>query len=361
MTQPPSSSNFIHQNRWLIALIVLGLLFYLLAPVLMPFFIAAIIAYMCDPLVDRLSEVGIKQYTLGRTNATLLVMVGIVGAISALFLVLVPLLQKESLLIAERLPTLVNKIHDQLEPWLQAKFGISLDIDGVMVQELLTKNWKTAGGIVGDVLKSVGGQGLALIGILANILLLPVVLFYLLRDWDDFIAAIGELIPREWYEKVETITKEIDDVLSEFVRGQFSVMAAMSVFYTVGLWIAGLDMALPIGLITGLLGFVPYLGIATGLGLAMLVAALQFTSVGQVVPVLLVFGLGQVVEGMFLTPKLVGDRIGLHPVIVIFALLAGGQLFGFIGILLALPVSAAIAVGLRHSKQHYLNSKTYNY
>lgn len=361
MTQAPTPSNFISQNRWLIALIVFGLLFYLLAPVLMPFFIAAIIAYMCDPLVDRLSEVGFKQYILGRTNATLLVMIGIVGTISALFLILVPLLQKESLLIAERLPGLVNRIHDQLEPWLQAKFGVTLDIDGAMMQELLTKNWKTAGGILGDVLKSVGGQGLALIGILANILLLPVVLFYLLRDWDDFIAAIGELIPRDWFETVETIAKEIDDVLSEFVRGQFSVMAAMSVFYTVGLWIAGLDMALPIGLITGLLGFVPYLGIATGLGLAMLVAALQFTSLQQVIPVLLVFGLGQVVEGMILTPKLVGDRIGLHPVIVIFALLAGGQLFGFIGILLALPVSAAIAVGLRHSKQHYLNSKTYNY
>lgn len=361
MTQPSVPSNFIHQNRWLILAIVVAVAFYLLTPVLMPFFIAAIIAYMCDPLVDRLSAAGLKKYTLGRTNATLLVMVGIVGAISALFLILVPLLQKESLLIVERLPTLVNKIHDQLEPWLQAQFGINLDIDGAMAQELLTKNWKTAGGILGDVLKSVGGQGLALIGILANILLLPVVLFYLLRDWDDFVAAIGELIPRDWYEKIETITKEIDDVLSEFVRGQFSVMAAMSVFYTVGLWIAGLDMALPIGLITGLLGFVPYLGIATGLGLAMLVAALQFTSLQQVIPVLLVFGLGQVVEGMFLTPKLVGDRIGLHPVIVIFALLAGGQLFGFIGILLALPVSAAIAVGLRHSKQHYLKSKTYNY
>lgn len=359
MTQPPSASNFISQNRWLIALIVFGGMFYLLAPVLMPFFIAAIIAYMCDPLVDRLSEVGSQKFTLGRTNATLLVMLGIVGAISALFLILVPLLQKESLLIVERLPSLVNKVHDQLEPWLQAQFGITLDIDGAMVQELLTKNWKTAGGIVGDVLKSVGGKGLALIGILANILLLPVVLFYLLRDWDDFVNAIGELIPREWFETVETIAKEIDDVLSEFVRGQFSVMATMSVFYTVGLWIAGLDMALPIGLVTGLLGFVPYLGIATGVGLAMLVAALQFTSLQQVIPVLLVFGLGQVVEGMFLTPKLVGDRIGLHPVIVIFALLAGGQLFGFIGILLALPVSAAIAVGLKHSKQHYLNSKTY--
>jgi predicted PurR-regulated permease PerM len=148
-------------------------------------------------------------------------------------------------------------------------------------------------------------------------------------------------------------------MLAEFLRGQLSGMLAMSIFYAAGLWLAGLDMALPIGLIAGLLGFVPYLGIALGLGLALLVAALQFTSFGQVIPILLVFGAGQLVESMWLTPKLVGNRIGLHPVIVIFALLAGGQLFGFAGVLLALPISAAIAVGLRHTKDNYLGSDAY--
>jgi len=186
-----------------------------------------------------------------------------------------------------------------------------------------------------------------------------VVLFYLLRDWDGFLANIRQLIPRDWSDKTLEIAKEIDQVLAEFLRGQLAVMLAMSAFYVLGLWLAGLNMALPIGLVAGLLGFVPYLGIATGIVLALLVAALQFTSFGQLIPVLLVFGIGQLLEGMLLTPKLVGNRIGLHPVVVIFALLAGGQLFGFAGVLLALPVSAAIAVGLRHTKTSYLGSDAY--
>jgi predicted PurR-regulated permease PerM len=276
-----------------------------------------------------------------------------------LLLILIPLLQKESLLIAERLPSTINNIRTFVEPWLQSKFGISFAIDGAQIQDIITKNWKTAGGLLGDVLIMAGNNGMALIGIIVNILLLPVVLFYLLRDWDGFVASIGQLIPREWHDKSATVASEINQVLAEFLRGQLSVMLAMSVFYAIGLWLAGLSLALPIGLVAGLLGFVPYLGIATGITLALIVAALQFTSLGQVIPVLMVFGLGQMLEGMILTPKLVGDRIGLHPVVVIFALLAGGQLFGFAGVLLALPVSAAIAVGLRHTKDHYLNSDTY--
>jgi predicted PurR-regulated permease PerM len=286
-------------------------------------------------------------------------MAGIFGILTLLLLILIPLLQKESLLIAERLPSTINNIRTTVEPWLQSKFGISFAIDGAQIQDIITKNWKTAGGLLGDVLIMAGNNGMALVGIIANMLLLPVVLFYLLRDWDGFVASIGQLIPREWHDKSATVASEINQVLAEFLRGQLSVMLAMSVFYAIGLWLAGLSMALPIGLVAGLLGIVPYLGIATGITLALIVAALQFTSLGQVIPVLMVFGLGQLLEGMILTPKLVGDRIGLHPVVVIFALLAGGQLFGFAGVLLALPVSAAIAVGLRHTKDHYLNSDTY--
>ncbi len=354
-----SAGNLLTNNRWLILIALFALLIYLLLPVLTPFLIAAVLAYICDPLVDKLSNLRISKIKLGRTIATILVMLGIFGALFLLFLILIPLLQKESALIAERLPALVGRLRDTIEPWLHTRFGIHFDVDSAQIQDVITKNWKTAGGVFGDVLKSAGSHGLALIGILANILLLPVVLFYLLRDWDGFIASIGQLVPRDWYEKTVEIAKEIDQVLAEFLRGQLTVMLAMSLFYAAGLWIAGLDMALPIGLLTGLLGFVPYLGIATGLALALLVAALQFTSFAQIVPVLLVFGIGQLVEGMWLTPKLVGDRIGLHPVIVIFALLAGGQLFGFAGVLLALPVSAAIAVALRHTKDSYLDSDAY--
>jgi predicted PurR-regulated permease PerM len=353
------TGNLLLNNRWLILAAVFAFFIYLLLPVLTPFLIAAILAYICDPLVDRLSKLKISKLALGRTLSTVLVMLAIFGIMFLLFLILIPLLQKESSIIAERLPFFVSRLRDTIEPWLHTRFGIHFDVDSAQIQEIITKNWKTAGGVFGDILKSAGSHGLALIGIVANILLLPVVLFYLLRDWDGFVESIGQLVPRDWHDKTVTIAQEIDQVLAEFLRGQLTVMLAMSLFYAAGLSIAGLDMALPIGLIAGLLGFVPYLGIALGLALALLVGALQFTSVGQIIPVLLVFGIGQLLEGMVLTPKLVGNRIGLHPVIVIFALLAGGRLFGFAGILLALPVSAAIAVGLRHTKDSYMGSDAY--
>lgn len=362
MTTEPkktAAKNLFIDNRWLILAAVFVFLIYLLLPILTPFLVAAILAYICDPLVDRLCLVGFGKFLLGRTLATVLVMVGIFGSITLLLLILIPLLQKESLLVVERLPSAINHIRTVLDPWLQAKFGITIAIDSAQIQEIISKNWKTAGGLLGDVLMMAGNNGLALLGVVANILLLPVVLFYLLRDWDDFMASIAQLIPRNWQSKTSAVASEIDSMLSEFLRGQLSVMLAMSAFYALGLWMAGLSMALPIGLIAGLLGFVPYLGFALGFTLALIVAGLQFTSLGQLMPVLLVFGIGQMLESMVLTPKLVGDRIGLHPVIVIFALLAGGQLFGFAGVLLALPVSAAIAVGLRHTKDNYLSSSAY--
>ena len=198
-----------------------------------------------------------------------------------------------------------------------------------------------------------------MIGVIANIFLLPIVLFYLLRDWDILVAKIGQLIPLKWHGKTVAMAKEVDEVLAGFLRGQLSVMLALSLFYSTGLWLAGLDMALPIGLIAGLLGFVPYLGFALAVALALMVAALQYTSIGQAVPVIVVFTIGQLLETYVLTPQLVGKRIGLHPVVVIFALLAGGQLFGFIGVLLALPVSAALAVAMHHIKNYYLASSSY--
>ena len=359
LPQNPPPNNLFADYRWLIVLAIFITVIYFLLPVLTPFLVAAILAYMCDPLVDRLSELPIGKFKLGRTPATLLVMLGIFTVLALLMLIIVPLLQKESILIAERLPSIIGNIRATLEPWLQRNFGISLNVDAAQIQEIITKNWKTAGGMLTDILKTAGSQGLALIGILANILLLPVVLFYMLRDWDGFVASIGQLIPRDWLATSKTMATEIDQVLAEFLRGQLTVMLMMSVFYAAGLWLAGLDNALSIGIIAGLLGFVPYLGPAMGMGLALLVAALQFTSLSQIVPVLLVFGAGQLIESNIITPKLVGDRIGLHPVVVIFALLAGGQLFGFVGVLLALPVSAAIAIALRHTKQSYLNSDTY--
>jgi predicted PurR-regulated permease PerM len=353
------NTHFFSQNRWLILCAAALLLLYFILPILTPFLVAAILAYICDPLVDKLSLLGTQKVKLGRTVATVIVMVALLAIITLLLLILIPVLQEQSRIIIQRLPYLITNVRDIVEPWLKAKFGIAFAIDGTQIQEIITKNWKTAGSILGDILATAGNNSLAFIGLLANILLLPVVLFYLLRDWDALVKGIGNLIPREIMKKTVDIAQEIDQVLAEFLRGQFTVMLAMSVFYATGLWLAGLDNALSIGILAGLLNFVPYLGPAIGMGLALIVGALQFTSFNQIIPVLLVFGIGQLIESNFITPKLVGDRIGLHPLIVILALLAGGQLFGFAGVLLALPISATVAVGLRHTKDNYLESDAY--
>ena len=357
-TQSSSVTRFVSDNRWWILAALFIYLFYLLNPVLTPFLAAAVIAYMLDPLVDRLSEVGYREWKVNRTLATLLVMAGVLLVLTGLLLVIIPLLQQQSMLIVQRLPTLVDHFHQQVEPWLQ-QFGIRLNINPADMQKLFSEHWQTASSFLGSMLLSAGQKGLSLIGMLANILLLPVVLFYFLRDWDDMMAEIGELIPRDWIGQVKTVCKDIDSVVAEFLRGQLSVMLSLCVFYSVGLWLVGLDMALSVGMIAGLLSFVPYLGFSLAFILAIMLAFLQFASFTEVIPVLLVFGVGQFVESFFLTPILVGDRIGLHPVLVILALLAGGQLFGFTGVLLALPVSAAIAVGLRYTKRSYLHSDTY--
>ncbi|KQT33214.1 AI-2E family transporter [Methylophilus sp. Leaf414] len=357
--QTSSVTQFVSENRWWIVAALFIYLFYLLEPVLTPFLAAMVIAYMLDPLVDRLSEAGYRRWKVGRTLATLLVMAGVILALIGLMLIILPLLQQQSMLIVQRLPAVVDHFHQQVEPWLLQHFGIRFNVNPAYIQKLLTEHWQSASSFVGSVLLSAGQKGLNLIGMLANILLLPVVLFYFLRDWDDMMTKIGELIPRDLIGRVKKIVKDIDSVVAEFLRGQLSVMLSLCVFYSVGLWLVGLDMALSIGMIAGLLSFVPYLGFALAFILAMILALLQFASLPEVVPVLLVFGVGQFVESFFLTPILVGDRIGLHPVLVILALMAGGQLFGFAGVLLALPVSAAIAVGLRYVKNSYLRSDTY--
>ncbi|MCH9799481.1 MAG: AI-2E family transporter [Betaproteobacteria bacterium] len=346
-------------NRWTIFALLLLFILYQLGPIITPFLAAAILAYICDPLVDKLSDVGIRKYNLGRTVATVLVMFGLIAFMIGVVLILIPLLQKQSILIAERLPTLIDNFRTQVEPWLERYLGINFVIDIAQIQQIVAEHWQETGNIVSNVLKMASSKGLAFIAMLANLILLPVVLFYILRDWDTLVDKIANLVPRKWLTKTTEITKEIDEVLAQFLRGQLSVMAALSLFYSLGLWIAGLEMALAIGLLAGLLSFVPYLGFAIAFIMAVLLALLQFSVLADIVPVLLVFGIGQVVESYVLTPYLVGERIGLHPVVVILALLAGGQLFGFAGVLLALPISAAIAVGLRHSKESYLNSDAY--
>ncbi|WP_435627284.1 AI-2E family transporter [Candidatus Ferrigenium straubiae] len=341
--------------QWLIFAAVAAVLLYLLSPILTPFVAAGILAYICNPLVQRLAARKVP-----RTLAVALVMGGLLLLSGLLLVIMLPLLEKEISLFVTRVPDWIEAARTKLLPQLQQWFGVSLEWDAQALKNLLLSHWQGAGGVAGKVLPWIGSSGGAIAGALVNLLLIPVAMFYLLRDWDALVAQLDELVPRHWHAKVAEIAAEVDGVLAEFLRGQIAVMLLMSLFYVVALWLAGLEFALPIGILAGVLVFVPYLGMILGLSLATLAAAMQFTSFGGVLWVWAAFGAGQLLEGMVVTPWLVGDRIGLHPLAVIFALLAFGQVFGFFGLLLALPLSAILLVALRHGRAWYLTSNMYN-
>jgi predicted PurR-regulated permease PerM len=346
--------------QWIAITAAIAWLLYLLEPILTPFVAAGILAYICDPWVSRLCAVRLPRgWKLPRMLAVLLVMVALLGLLALLILIMLPLLQKEFSHFMTRLPALLDVVRLKLLPVLQEKFSISLQWDNEVIKNLLATHWQSAGGAAAKVLPWLGGSGAMLLALLMNVLLIPLVLFYLLLDWPLMLAKIEAAIPRRLHAKVLEIAGEIDTILAEFLRGQMSVMMLMSTYYVCGLWLTGLEFALPIGVVAGMLVFVPYLGMFTGLALATLAAFTQFDHFSSIVLVWGVFGIGQMLEGMLITPWLVGDRIGLHPLAVIFSLLAFGQLFGFFGLLLALPLSAALLVGLRHAGGWYLNSTLY--
>ena len=340
--------------QWLSFAVVFAVLLYLLSPILTPFVAAGILAYICNPLVRRLAVSKVP-----RALAVALVMGGLLLLSGLLLIIMLPLLEKEIGLFVARLPVWIEAARTRLLPQLQQWFGISLEWDSQALKNLLLTHWQSAGGIAGKLLPWLGSSGGAIAVALVNLLLIPVAMFYLLRDWDALAAQLDGLIPRHWHGKVAEIAAEVDGVLAEFLRGQISVMLLMSLFYVVALWLTGLEFALPIGILAGLLVFVPYLGMILGLSLATLAAVMQFPSFGGVLWVWAAFGAGQLLEGMVVTPWLVGDRIGLHPLAVIFALLAFGQVFGFFGLLLALPLAAILLVALRHGKAWYLASEMY--
>lgn len=348
------SSDRLQTGLWIAFGLVLLWLLYLLSPILAPFLLAAIIAYVCNPLVQRLQAWGVPHLAavVGVIIALGLILVG-------LLLILIPLLQDELMLLVERLPDALALVNEQFVPWLREHFGIRLRLDPPYLRKLLNDNVTGLQGLGMHVFTSLRIGGMALVGIATTLLLTPVVLFYLLMDWNKLVTRIDAAIPRDWHAKCSQLLRDIDAVLSEFLRGQLLVMLALAVYYSIALSIAGIPSSLPVGILTGLLIFIPYVGFGIGFLLALMVAGLQFTGLSPVIAVLVIYGLGQVIEGFFLTPYLVGDRIGLHPLAVLFALMAFAQLFGFTGVLIALPASAALLVGLREVRALYLSSRFY--
>lgn len=334
---------------------LLGLL-YLLSPILTPFLLAGIFAYICAPLVERLERRGVP-----RIPGVLLVMLLLAALLTLLVLILLPLVREEARQLADRLPDGIALWNERGAPWFKEHFGLQLRLrlDPASLKKLVTDHWGSAQGLAQSLFASLKIGGMALLGVLTNLMLAPIVMFYLLCDWSLILQRVDNAVPRPWHTKTSQMVRAIDAVLAEFLRGQISVMLLLAIYYSAALWLAGVSFALPVGITTGLLIFIPYLGYAFGFVLALLVALLQFDGWGPLIGVLVVFGIGQAVESFILTPWLVGKRIGLHPLAVIFALLAFGQLFGFFGVLLALPASAALLVGLRDVRTLYLQSRFY--
>lgn len=342
---------------WAAIAVLAVLVLSALGPVLTPFVVAAVLAYALTPVVDRIDALWGGR--MPRLVAVILVELLTLLALVSLVLLIVPVVAKEVPLMREQLPILFDRLHATLSPWL-AQFGIhiSLDLGSLRAQlvEYLNANWGESFGSLWSSLKMGGGMAITIIG---NAVLIPVALFYLLMDWKDVVARALELVPPRARPSVDSFTHEADQVLGQYLRGQLLVMLAMAAFYSVGLALFGLDLALPIGVFTGLAMFVPYVGFGVGLVLALLAGLLEFASVKAIVMVGVVYGAGQVFESLYLTPRLVGERIGLHPLAVIFALLAFGQLFGFVGVLVALPASAVLLVAIRRIRISYMASRLY--
>ena len=346
-----AARNVNKYGGWLAVAAVVCALVYFLSPILAPFLAAAVLAYIFNPLVTRMSR------RLPRTLAVSIALALIAGVILLLLLVLMPLVTKQIKTIITQFPQFIDWIKLHLGPLVQQHFGVELDT--ALLKAWLTEHAQEVQGFAVKLLPTLKSGGLVLLGLIGNLVLTPLVLFYFMRDWDGMVEHLSKLIPRHWHASVSGILQEIDAVLGEFLRGQLMVMLLMAIFYTIALWAVGLDYALSVGLLAGCLTFVPYLGVISGALLATLTGVLQFGDLTHLVWIWVVFVVGNVLEGSVFVPWLVGDRIGLHPVAVIFALLAFGQLFGFTGILMALPASAALLVWLRHMRGQYLASHLY--
>lgn len=334
--------------NWLIAIVLAGWVLYLLAPVLTPFVAAGLLAYIGDPLADRL-----QKYKIPRTLAVVIVFLSTFLMLALLILLVGPLIKTQISALFQALPDIARQVEQVWLPtvlgWLNVEPGADIGIGAFLASYSdMFGSWS------GKILMGVGKSGGVLAAAVLSLFLIPILTFYMLRDWDSFMSHLGALIPDSQRETVFALARETDEVLGAFLRGQILVMLALAAIYSLGLTLVGLKFAIAIGVVAGLVSFVPYLGFVFGIGLAGLTVMLEPNPLLNLAGVVATFTIAQLIEGSILTPKLVGDRIGLHPVIVIFAVSAGGQLFGFFGILLALPAAAVLSVLIRFAYHRYL-------
>lgn len=327
---------------------------YLLQTVLLPFVAGAAIAYFLDPIADWL-----ERHGFSRVMATVLITSLFLVVIIGILLLLLPALQAEIIGFINRVPVYAQAISERLKPVLM---HVATILPESQVQQLTDG----ASGMVGNafgwvfgVLRRLLSGGFALVNMLSLLVISPVVAFYLLRDWDKMVAHIADLLPRRHAQTIQSLAQEADVVVAGFVRGQAIVCVVLGTFYAVGLSLVGLDLGLVVGLGAGLISFIPYVGTILGFLVSIGLAFAQFSEATLISLTAGIFILGQFLEGNFLSPWLVGNRVGLHPVWMIFSLLAGGTLFGFVGILLAIPVAAVLGVLVRFFLGRYQNSVLY--
>ncbi|MCW4453482.1 AI-2E family transporter [Flavobacterium sp. MXW15] len=349
---------FLRRLKWA-ALAVAGLwVVWLLAPILTPFVLALMLAWLGDPLVDRLEAAG-----RSRNTAVILVFVLMVLLLALALLILVPMIERQIVTLVAALPQGQQWLISTAIPWVEQKTGLELMswLDPARLVEWIRSHWQQAGGVATTFFGYLSRSGFAMVAWVVNIVLLPILTFYFLRDWDKLVERVASLIPRNHVATVSRLAQESNAVLGAFIRGQIAVMIALGVVYAAGLSLVGLNLGLLIGLIAGIISFIPYLGATTGVVMAVLAALVQSQGFDLKLLALVgvVFTVGQLLESYVLTPRIVGDKIGLHPVAVIFAVMAGGQLFGFLGMLLALPAAAVINVLLRYAHERYRQSELY--
>ncbi|MCC4595280.1 AI-2E family transporter [Xanthomonas campestris pv. phormiicola] len=360
MTLSPEAeiAQFLRRLKW--AAVILGVLWVvaLLAPILTPFVLALLLGWLGDPLVDRLERAG-----RSRNMAVTLVFVLMVLLLVLALLILVPMLERQIVTFIDVLPQARDWFTGTAIPWAEHKTGLQLMawLDPERLIEWIRGHWQQAGGVAATFFGYLSRSGFAMVTWVVNLVLLPILTFYFLRDWDILVERVAATIPRNHIATVGRLARQSNDVLGAFIRGQFLVMLALGVIYAGGLSLIGLNLGLLIGIVAGLISFIPYLGATTGILLAILAALVQAKGFDLQLLILVgvVFTVGQLLESYVLTPRIVGDKIGLHPVAVIFAVMAGGQLFGFLGMLLALPVAAVANVLLHYLHEQYRQSELY--
>ena len=340
---------------WLAALAVFVLFLWAFQDILLPFIAGFVLAYFLDPVADWLERRG-----LNRVLATMFILVAAVLVVVFIVLLVVPILGDQALKLAQDLPSLLKALLAKFDAWAPQTIKDMIARSGTDIQGSVGDIASRAAVWIAAVISSIWSGGMALVNIFSLLIVTPIVAFYLLADWDNIVAKVDGWLPRDHVDEVRAIARDIDTALAGFIRGQGTVCLLLGVFYAVGLTLAGLKFGLAIGLGAGLLSFIPYIGALTGGVMAIGVGLVQFwPDWSSVLIIIAIFAAGQFIEGNFLSPKLVGGSIGLHPVWLMFALFAFSYVFGFVGLLLAVPMAAGAGVLVRYGLSRYLRSRLY--